>query len=91
MSFLLINVYSLPADSEYVSGEIQEMVNQLESERRLMGDATFKSLMKEMWLVPANRQRTIISIVLMICQQLTGVNAIVRQRRDASAGRGKLC
>ncbi|EFY87274.1 MFS quinate transporter, putative [Metarhizium acridum CQMa 102] len=66
----------LPADSEYVSGEIQEMVDQLDYERRLMGDATFKSLMKEMWLVPANRRRAVISILLMICQQLTGVNAI---------------
>ncbi|KAK8932306.1 putative quinate permease [Metarhizium anisopliae] len=66
----------LPADSEYVSGEIQEMVDQLENERRVMGDASFKSLMKEMWLVPANRRRAVISIVLMICQQLTGVNAI---------------
>jgi hypothetical protein len=54
------------------------MADQLENERRLMGDATFKGLMKEMFLVPANRRRAIISIVLMVCQQLTGVNAIVR-------------
>lgn len=60
------------------------MVDQLENERRLMGDATFKSLMREMWLVPANRRRAIISIVLMICQQLTGVNAIVRQVHETS-------
>ena len=53
------------------------MVDQLENERRLMGEATFKSLMKEMWQVPANRRRAIIAIVLMVCQQLTGVNAIV--------------
>lgn len=59
------------------------MVDQLENERRLMGDASFKSLMKEMWLVPANRRRGVISIVLMICQQLTGVNAIVC-RKNAS-------
>lgn len=56
------------------------MVDQLENERRVMGDASFKSLMKEMWLVPANRRRAVISIVLMICQQLTGVNAIVRRK-----------
>lgn len=59
------------------------MVDQLENERRVMGDSSFKSLMKEMWLVPANRRRAVISIVLMICQQLTGVNAIVR-RKNAS-------
>ncbi|EFY98133.2 galactose-proton symporter [Metarhizium robertsii ARSEF 23] len=75
-SQILVRLRGLPADSEYVSGEIQEMVDQLENERRVMGDASFKSLMKEMWLVPANRRRAVISIVLMICQQLTGVNAI---------------
>ncbi|KHN95692.1 General substrate transporter [Metarhizium album ARSEF 1941] len=84
-SHILVTLRGLPTDSAYVSGEMQEMVRQLENERRLMGDATFKSLMKEMWLVPANRRRTVISIVLMICQQLTGVNAIVRPK-DPSLG-----
>lgn len=54
------------------------MADQLAHERRLMGAANFKSLMREMWLLPANRKRAIMTIVLMICQQLTGVNAIVR-------------
>lgn len=53
------------------------MADQLEIERRLTGDATAKTLLKEMFLVPGNRNRAIISIVLMICQQMTGVNAIV--------------
>lgn len=68
---------SLPADSEYVSSEIQDMASQLEIERRLTGDATAKTLLKEMFLIPGNRKRAIISIVLMVCQQMTGVNAIV--------------
>ncbi|KAG6011712.1 hypothetical protein E4U43_008160 [Claviceps pusilla] len=67
---------SLPAESEYVSQEIREMAEQLQHERRLMGDANFRSLMREMWLVPANRKRAVITVVLMCCQQLTGVNAI---------------
>ncbi|OAA41715.1 General substrate transporter [Metarhizium rileyi] len=75
-SDILVRLRGLPAHSEYVSTEIQEMVDQLENERRLMGDASFKSIMREMWLVPANRKRAVISMVLMICQQLTGVNAI---------------
>lgn len=68
---------SLPADSEYVRNEIQDMAIQLDNERRLTGDATVKTLFKEMVLVPGNRKRAIISIMLMICQQMTGVNAIV--------------
>ena len=54
------------------------MADQLELERRLTGDATAKTLMKEMFQVPGNRKRALISIMLMICQQMTGVNAIVR-------------
>jgi hypothetical protein len=36
--------------------------------------SSFWDLMKEMWLVPGNRKRAIISIFLMICQQMTGTN-----------------
>jgi hypothetical protein len=34
------------------------------------------SLQREMWKVPGNRKRALISIGLMICQQMTGTNAI---------------
>lgn len=54
------------------------MSNQLEYERRLIGDAGFKTLLKEMVTIPGNRNRAIISVLLMIFQQMTGVNAIVR-------------
>ncbi|KAM4066636.1 major facilitator superfamily protein [Hirsutella rhossiliensis] len=73
---ILVNLRGLPADSEYVSNEIQEMADQLEAERRLTGDATAMTLLKEMALVPGNRNRAIISVILMICQQMTGVNSI---------------
>lgn len=68
---------SLPADSDYVRDEVQDMAEQLEAERRLTGDASAKTLMKEMVTVPGNRKRALISVMLMICQQMTGVNAIV--------------
>lgn len=68
----------LPGDSDFVRNEIQEMADQLEHERRLTGDATAKTIFKEMVTIPGNRRRAIISVVLMICQQMTGVNAIVR-------------
>ncbi|KAM0452295.1 hypothetical protein ACHAPV_008678 [Trichoderma viride] len=73
---ILIRLRGLPADSEYVQHEIQEMADQLDHERRLTGDATFKTLLREMWTIPGNRNRAIISILLMIFQQMTGVNAI---------------
>ena len=73
---ILSSLRALPADSDYVANELRDMSSQLESERRLMGDATFKGLMREMWTVPANRKRAIMSVILMTCQQLTGVNAI---------------
>lgn len=53
------------------------MKEQLNVEKRLVGEATTWVLFKEMWLVSANRKRALISIGLMVCQQLTGVNAIV--------------
>ncbi|PON26950.1 galactose-proton symporter, partial [Trichoderma gamsii] len=73
---ILVRLRGLPADSEYVQHEIQEMADQLDHERRLTGDATFKTLLKEMWTIPGNRNRAVISILLMIFQQMTGVNAI---------------
>jgi hypothetical protein len=52
------------------------MSEQLELERRLVGDATALHLFREMFLIPGNRKRALISIFLMVCQQMTGVNAI---------------
>jgi hypothetical protein len=76
---MTLTASSLPADHEYVRNEISDMAHQLENERNLIGDATTKTLLKEMWLIPGNRRRTIITIMLMIWQQMTGVNAIVRR------------
>jgi hypothetical protein len=60
-----------------VQAEIQEMADQLEIERRLAGGSSSAALFREMFFIPGNRNRALISIMLMICQQLTGVNAIV--------------
>lgn len=73
---VLAKVRMLPETHVYVETEYNDMVNQLENERILMAGSGFKDLMKEMWTVPGNRKRAIISIVLMICQQMTGTNAI---------------
>lgn len=73
---VLSTVRALPPDHPYVAEEFQDIVVQLERERELIGGAGFWNLQKEMWTIPGNRKRAIISILLMICQQMTGVNAI---------------
>ncbi|KAH7318320.1 general substrate transporter [Stachybotrys elegans] len=75
-SAILSRTRGLPADSEYVQAEIQEMATQLEIERRLIGDASTSALLREMFTIPGNRNRALISVMLMICQQMTGVNAV---------------
>ncbi|KAJ2904016.1 quinate permease [Zalerion maritima] len=73
---ILVSITDLPVDHAYLQSELQDMAQQLELERRLVGDANFFTLWKEMWTIPGNRKRAVISILLMVCQQMTGVNAI---------------
>ena len=47
------------------------MADQLEIERRLTGGSSPKALFREMFFIPGNRNRALISIVLMICQQVS--------------------
>ena len=72
----LSRVRALPIDHPYIEAEYGEMVVQLENERALIGGSGFKDLMREMWTIPGNRKRALISIALMVCQQMTGTNAI---------------
>lgn len=53
------------------------MREQLDMERRLIGEATSWTLLKEMWTIAGNRKRALISIGLMVCQQMTGTNTLV--------------
>lgn len=73
---VLARLRGLPQTHPYVEEEFQEIVDQLEHERRLIGDATAWNLQKEMWTIQGNRKRVLISIWLMIWQQMTGTNAI---------------
>lgn len=66
----------LPEDHPYLQEEFHDMATQLEHERMLIGGASFWSLQREMWTIAGNRRRVLISIGLMICQQMTGTNAI---------------
>ena len=53
------------------------MQTQLEEELRSVNGGTgVLPILREMWTVPGNRRRAILSVVLMVCQQMTGTNAI---------------
>ncbi|KAK7936098.1 MFS quinate transporter [Apiospora marii] len=73
---VLRRVRNLPETHPYLQDEYREIQTQLEHERRVMGDATFWILIKEMAQSASNRKRAALSITLMVCQQMTGTNAI---------------
>ena len=75
---ILARIRHLPETHDYIVTEYGDMVRQLERERAVLAGAGFKVLMREMITIPGNRKRAIISITLMICQQMTGTNAINR-------------
>lgn len=65
------------------------MAEQLDMERRLVGEAKWWTLLKEMW-ERRNRKRALISIGLMVCQQCTGTNTLVRIILQSCLFRSKL-
>ncbi|OAL06039.1 general substrate transporter [Phaeosphaeriaceae sp. SRC1lsM3a] len=75
-STVLARMRNLPITHEYVQAEIKDIADQLEHERMLIAGASTKDLLREMFTIPGNRKRALISIGLMICQQMTGTNAI---------------
>lgn len=72
---VLCRIRNLPQDHPYMETEFQGIVAQLEHERQLVGGSGFWDLMREMWTIPGNRNRALITIFIMICQQMTGTNA----------------
>ena len=75
-SRVLAAVRNLPESHPYVLEEMGEIKEALDHERRLIGNAGFMDLQREMWTIPGNRKRALLSIGLMICQQMTGTNAM---------------
>lgn len=73
---VLARIRNLPVTHVYVQTEIKDIADQLEHERMLVAGASVKDLLREMFTIPGNRKRVLISIGLMICQQMTGTNAI---------------
>lgn len=72
----LASVRALPITHPYIEREFGVICDQIDRERILTGGDTLLNLQREMWTVPTNRRRAFISIGLMICQQMTGTNAI---------------
>jgi MFS family permease len=70
-SAVLARIRNLPASHEYVAAELKDIADQLEHERMLIAGASVKDLLKEMFTIPGNRKRALLSIGLMICQQMT--------------------
>jgi hypothetical protein len=66
----------LPADHEFVSTEIREISESVALEKSAIAGSSVWDLMKEIVLVPANRRRYILAIILQCFQQMTGTNAI---------------
>ncbi|KAL2753090.1 hypothetical protein ACRALDRAFT_2113247 [Sodiomyces alcalophilus JCM 7366] len=73
---VLSRVRALPPDHPYVAEEFNGIRLAIEEENAILSGSSWLSLQKEMWLVPANRKRALISISLMFFQQMTGTNAI---------------
>lgn len=69
---VLSSIRALPPDHPYVANEFNDIKASIEEENAILNGASWKSLQKEMWLIPANRKRVLISIGLMIGQQMTG-------------------
>jgi sugar porter (SP) family MFS transporter len=84
-SAVLAKLRNLPEDHPYVLREMGDIRDVLESERSLIGDSSWWSLNKEIWTVPSDRKRVLISIALMICQQLTGTNGKLRMSTSGYA------
>lgn len=83
---VLARMRNLPAEHPYVRAELKDISDQLEHERMLIGGATLKDLLREMFTIPGNRKRALISIGLMICQQMTGKKTtLVRRHTQVNA------
>lgn len=60
------------------------MSAQLEAEKRLTGNASASTLWKELVTIPGNRKRAIISVLLMVCQQMTGLSLLLSRTSDSN-------
>ncbi|KAK2768305.1 hypothetical protein FQN54_000158 [Arachnomyces sp. PD_36] len=73
---VLTRMRNLPAEHHFVAVELQEIVESVTAEQSAVSGASVFSLIKEVAVVPANRRRYILALILQVFQQMTGTNAI---------------
>ncbi|KAH8154798.1 uncharacterized protein LAJ45_01329 [Morchella importuna] len=71
----LVLLRNLPGDHEYILEELTGIREQIELEQLKSGGSSLKANLKEMTL-KGNRNRVGIGLLLMACQNLTGVNIL---------------
>ncbi|KAL7276701.1 hypothetical protein RUND412_000282 [Rhizina undulata] len=71
----LVFLRTLPEDHEYIKKELAGIKEQIDFDRIQTGDMTFKDKLKELFL-KENRNRIAIGFIMMMCQNMTGVNII---------------
>lgn len=69
---IILIACSLPPTHPYVQKELDDVREQIENEKRMMGGSTIWDLLREMWTIKGNRNRVLISMGLMALQQMTG-------------------
>ncbi|KAF3933784.1 hypothetical protein ABW20_dc0101103 [Dactylellina cionopaga] len=73
---ILTKVRMLPEADPYIQAELSEIHGQLDFERGIIAGASYWARLRNMLIVAGNRKRALLSIALMVWQQLTGTNAI---------------
>ncbi|CAH0051734.1 unnamed protein product [Clonostachys solani] len=66
---------NLPENHEYLSWEINTVLQQVEHEHAVVSNKTFIGKLREIGL-PANRNRLLMGIALMLIQNMSGINAL---------------
>jgi hypothetical protein len=72
----LTYIRKLPASRPFVATELAEIAESVQTEKRAVAGASVLSLIREIAVVPSNRRRYGLTMILQIFQQLTGTNAI---------------
>ncbi|KAB5542529.1 hypothetical protein GE09DRAFT_1037150 [Coniochaeta sp. 2T2.1] len=75
-SAVLSDVRRLPLDHPYVQQELLELRTQLDQEAAVMQGAGFWQLQKECWTVASNRNRALLTIMMLTFNQWSGTGAI---------------
>lgn len=71
---VLADVRHLPREHPYVQQELLELRVQLDQEKAIMGNTGFWALQKECWTIAGNRKRALLTILILVFNQWSGVS-----------------